>query len=150
PRCPAGSENNGRSATRCVPRLKRHVLQHSFLEVYRMPDYCGSECTVVHVLRDQLSKDPVRIWIVTEEDKYSVADMDGRSSTLARSLSGLGVSADDTVLVMLPNCIEFIDCWLALAKLRAIQVPVNTAYFGMMLEHLVRDSGATRIVVHAS
>ncbi|CAM5601438.1 amino acid adenylation domain-containing protein [Aquamicrobium terrae] len=113
-----------------------------------MADYYGSECTVVHVLRDQLSKDPDRIWIVTEGDRHSVADMDRRSSTLAGSLSELGVSAGDTVLVMLPNCIEFIDCWLALAKLRAIQVPVNTAYFGAMLEHLVRDSGATRIVVH--
>lgn len=115
-----------------------------------MADYHGSECTVVHVLRDQLSKDPDRVWIVTENDSYSVADMDRRSTTLAGSLSGLGVSAGDTVLVMLPNCIEFIDCWLALAKLSAIQVPVNTAYFGAMLEHLVRDSGATRIVVHES
>lgn len=115
-----------------------------------MADYYGSECNVVHVLRDQLSKDPQRVWIVTEESRFSVADMDRRSSVLARGLSGLGVSAGDTVLVMLPNCIEFIDCWLALAKLRAIQVPVNTAYFGAMLEHLVRDSGATRIIVHES
>lgn len=115
-----------------------------------MADYSGSECTVVHVLRDQRSRDPDRIWIVTEGDRYSVAGMDGRSSRLARGLARLGVAASDTVLVMLPNCIEFIDCWLALAKLRAIQVPVNTAYFGAMLEHLVRDSGATRMIVHAS
>lgn len=115
-----------------------------------MADYNGSECTVVHVLRDQLSKDQDRIWIVTEHGRYSVADMDRRSSRLAGSLSQLGVSAGSTVLVMLPNCVEFIDCWLALAKLKAIQVPVNTAYFGAMLEHLVRDSGATRIVVHDS
>ena len=115
-----------------------------------MADYRGSECTVVNVLRDQVSRDPDRVWIVTEEESYSVARMDARSSTLARGLSGLGVAAGDTVLVMLPNCIEFIDCWLALAKLRAVQVPVNTAYFGAMLEHLVRDSRATRIVVHAS
>lgn len=115
-----------------------------------MADYHGSECTVVNVLRDQVSKDPDRVWIVTEDERYSVARMDARSSALARGLSGLGVAAGDTVLVMLPNCIEFIDCWLALARLRAIQVPVNTAYFGAMLEHLVRDSRATRIVVHES
>ena len=58
-----------------------------------MADYYGSECTVVHVLRDQRSKDPDRIWIVTEDGRYSVADMDRRSSTLARGLSQLGVSA---------------------------------------------------------
>jgi non-ribosomal peptide synthetase component E (peptide arylation enzyme) len=48
-----------------------------------MADYHGSECTVVHVLRDQLSKDPDRVWIVTENDSYSVADMDRRSTRLA-------------------------------------------------------------------
>ncbi len=36
-----------------------------------MADYYGSECTVVHVLRDQLSIDPDRIWIKTEGDSYS-------------------------------------------------------------------------------
>jgi len=98
-----------------------------------MADYYGSECTVVHVLRDQLSIDPDRIWIKTEGDSYSWQTWLA-SSMLAGSLSGIGVSAGDAVLVMLPNCIEFIDCWLALAKLQAIQVPVNTAYFGAMLE----------------
>jgi|SRR5690554_911575 len=114
-----------------------------------MADYYGLNRTVVHVLRDQVSKNPERTWITTEDYKYSVLEMDKRSSIVARNLSRIGVSPSDTVLVMLPNGIEFIDCWLALAKLKAIQVPVNTAYFGAMLEHLIQDSGATRIIIHA-
>jgi crotonobetaine/carnitine-CoA ligase len=105
--------------------------------------------TVVHVLRDKLAADPDNGWIIMEGRTFTVSDMDGRSERLADGLESLGVRAGMPVLVMLPNGIEFIDCWLALAKVRAIQVPVNTAYFGVMLEHMLRDSGASHIVVHA-
>ena len=106
--------------------------------------------TVVHILREQMAADSGRAWIVTEDKTYSVSDMDERSERLAGGLARAGVETTDPVLVMLPNGIEFIDCWLALAKLRAIQVPVNTSYFGAMLQHMLRDSGASHIVVHAN
>lgn len=105
--------------------------------------------TVVHVLQDRLAADPDNGWIILEGKTFTVSEMDGRSGRLAGGLESVGVRAQAPVLVMLPNGIEFIDCWLALAKLGAIQVPVNTAYFGVMLEHMLRDSGAGHIVVHA-
>lgn len=106
--------------------------------------------TVVHVLKERLAADPGNSWIILEGKTFTVADMDERSDRLAGGLERVGVRAEAPVLVMLPNGVEFIDCWLALAKLRAIQVPVNTAYFGVMLEHMLRDSGAGHIVVHAA
>src|SRR5690606_12828304 len=49
----------------------------------------------------------------------------------------------------LPNTVDFIVGWLAIAKLRAVQVPVNTAYQGAMLSHVINDSGARTIIIDA-
>lgn len=114
-----------------------------------MPDYFGHDRTAVHVLRHQVQQDPNRVWLLEGERRLTVREMDARSDVVARGLAAVGVVAGSPVLVMLPNGIEFIECWLALAKLHAIQVPVNTAYFGQMLLHIVRDSSAKHIVIHA-
>lgn len=114
-----------------------------------MPDYFGPDRTAVHVLRHQVQEDPDRVWLREGEQPFTVREMDARSDIVARGLAAAGVAAGSPVLVMLPNEIEFIECWLALAKLHAIQVPVNTAYFGQMLLHIVRDSGAHHIIIHA-
>src|ERR1044072_5163005 len=112
-----------------------------------MTDATKSQRTVVHLLQERLAADPNHAWIVMEHRTYTVSEMDGRSEALANGLARFGVEDASPVLIMLPNGIEFIDCWLPLAKLRAIQVPVNTSYFGAMLEHMLRDSGSVHIVV---
>ncbi len=62
------------------------------------------------------------------------------------ALTSLGVRAGDSVAVMLPTSIDEQCTWIACGWLRALQVPLNTAYRGPMLRHLLADSGA-RIVV---
>jgi len=49
--------------------------------------------------------------------------------------------------VMLDNSIEFVDVWLGLALIGAVQVPVNTEYLGEILRHQVKNSGATLMIV---
>lgn len=60
-----------------------------------------------------------------------------------------GVGPGQTVLLMLPNCFEAIEAWLGLAWLRAVEVPVNTAYRGSMLRHVIENSGAGILLVDA-
>jgi len=48
---------------------------------------------------------------------------------------------------MLDNTIEFVDAWLGLALIGAIQVPVNTEYVGEILRHQVKDSGAWLMLI---
>jgi crotonobetaine/carnitine-CoA ligase len=76
--------------------------------------------------------------------------MDDRSSRLAKGLDGLGIGASDTVLVMLPDTVDFVLIWCALSKLGAIEVPVNIHYRGNLFTYLVNDSMAQTMVVDAS
>lgn len=90
---------------------------------------------------------PDRKWIVTRERSATFSEMDSLSDGLAHGLSALGVSHGDTVLAMLPNTIDFVAVFCALGKMGALQVPVNTAYKGGILRHLVNDSSAKVMIV---
>ena len=48
---------------------------------------------------------------------------------------------------MLASGADFVVTWFAASRLGAVQVPVNTAYRGMLLEHVVATSGARVAVV---
>src|ERR1700722_15934541 len=55
-------------------------------------------------------------------------------------LAGLGVKPGDRVATMLPTSADEHCLWLACGWLRALQVPVNPAYRGHLLRHVLTDS----------
>ncbi len=105
------------------------------------------EQTLPRVLRRRAECHGDKAWIVTGARSVSYGEMDRQSDRLARGLASLGIAAGDTVLIMLPNAAEIILVWCALAKLGAIEVPVNTHLRGAVLAHVINNSGATTLVV---
>ena len=67
----------------------------------------------------------------------------------AIGLQALGVKQDDKVLSWLPNGPDAIRAWFGLNWLGAVYVPINLAYKGRLLEHVVENSDAKLIVAHA-
>lgn len=80
---------------------------------------------------------------------HTYADVHERALTWAGALAGAGISANDTVVTMLPPCSEAICAWIGISWLRALEVSVNTGYRGRMLEYVLADSRATTAIVHA-
>ncbi len=68
------------------------------------------------------------------------ASLHNDSDQLARSLASFGVVPGDRVMVMLKNRIEFMLAMIAIMKLGAIFVPVNTELKGAFLEHQMRNA----------
>ena len=66
---------------------------------------------------------------------------------IAHALAALGVGHGDRVATLLENRAEQVISFFAALKLGAIQVPINTAYKGEFLRHLLADSGAKVFVV---
>ncbi len=106
------------------------------------------ERTLATVLSKRVARHGDRPWVVTEGVSHSYREIDRRSNRLARGLARFGVEAGETVLVMLPDGIEIILAWCALAKLGAIEVPVNTHLRGNVLRHLLNDAAASVMIVH--
>lgn len=68
----------------------------------------------------------------------------------AYGLQELGVEQGDHVLVWMPNCREQIRIFFAINYIGAVYVPINTAYKGGLLEHVVNISDAKLAIVDAS
>ncbi|MDB5875613.1 MAG: putative fatty-acid--CoA ligase [Ramlibacter sp.] len=91
------------------------------------------------------SGDKVALTIVGENLTY--ADLVSRSTSVARGLIELGIGRGDVVAVLTENCADQVLIQFATARLRAIEVMLNTAYKGDFLSHQLRVSGAKVIVV---
>jgi crotonobetaine/carnitine-CoA ligase len=66
----------------------------------------------------------------------------------AGALRDLGVREGDLVGMWLPTGRAAVRLWWAVNWLGAVLVPINTAYRGPLLEHVLRDSGVTLLVAH--
>jgi crotonobetaine/carnitine-CoA ligase len=92
-------------------------------------------------------------------DRLFLAHVDGPTMTYAQlheaalrwagALQRQGIVAGDRVIVMLPPSFDAITAWLGIAWLRAIEVPVHTAYRAAMLEYTVNNAGASTAIVGA-
>lgn len=112
-----------------------------------MRRYRGAERTLATILREKGETCADKWFVVTDERRTTYRELDEASNRLARGAADLGIRANETVLVMMPNTLDFISIWCALAKVGAIEVPVNTAYRGNILAHIINDSRATTLIV---
>ena len=110
-------------------------------------DWRGNEQdTVTGALRQAVASRPDHPFLQMPDGKLTYAQFDRRSNALARGLQARGVKAGDTVTTVLDNNLDCVLFWFATNKLGAVWVPVNTAYKGEFLRHLVVDSAAAIVV----
>lgn len=84
------------------------------------------------------------------ERKLSYEDSASAVARFARGLQALGVAKGDRVALLMPNSIEFVLAWFAIARLGAIEVPINTAYKGDLLTYVLENSGSSHLIVDSS
>ena len=106
----------------------------------------GARDTVIDALDRAVAAHPDRVLLDFSGELYTYAEVDRLSNAMAHSLADLGVKRGDTVVSMLDNNIDAIISWLAVNKLRAVSVPINTALRGMFLQHQIADAGAEIVV----
>ena len=107
-----------------------------------------AEQALHQVLAKRVAQFGDKPWIVAGERSLSYREIDALSNRVARGIAGLGPAPGETVLFMLPDTIELILSWCGLAKLGAIEVPVNTHLRGNVLAHIINDSRARWMIVH--
>jgi carnitine-CoA ligase len=106
--------------------------------------------TLVAALRRAARTWPERVaWTFDPGRQFTFAEVERLSAGYARALHDRGVRAGDRIAVMLTNRPAFPLTWLALARLGAVMVPVNTKYQSADAEHVLRACRATGIVAGA-
>lgn len=107
------------------------------------------DCTLGRLLERRAAERPDHPFLVDGDETWTYARTAERVARVAAGLRALGVGPGDAVLLMLPNGADLVALWLACARIGAVEVPVNTAYRGLLLEHVVANSGARVAVVDA-
>ncbi|MFN9895576.1 MAG: AMP-binding protein, partial [Acidobacteriota bacterium] len=81
--------------------------------------------------------------------EYTFGEMDDRASRMAALLVSRGLAAGDRLCVYLPNCLEFIDLFVAATRLGVIFVPVNVLYRDREIRHIVTDADPVALITTA-
>ncbi len=93
------------------------------------------------------ARSPHQVGVVDELGELTWGELHRRSNSLARALAERGVREGDAVAVMCRNHRGFIDASIAVAKLGADLLYLNTAFAGPQLVDVL-EREAPRLVVH--
>ncbi len=98
------------------------------------------------VMARALKDHPDKLAVRDPERALSYRALNEEALRLAGGFAALGVARQDRVLVMLDNHLDFVACWIGLGLAARVEVPVNTAYLGAILTHVVNNCGAKVMV----
>ncbi|MEJ2098794.1 MAG: AMP-binding protein [Desulfobacterales bacterium] len=82
-----------------------------------------------------------------KDETVTYRQLDERSNQFANGLSDLGIKKDDKVAIMMKNHPDFIYTWFGAVKLGAVEVPINTAYKGDLLRHIINNSDSKILII---
>lgn len=111
-----------------------------------------SEATVLpNVLRERARERPDAVFLrdLGRGVVLTYSGFDAEVSAWASRLAGLGVRSGEAVVTVLPSCLDTVSVWIAAARIGAVLVPLNAAYQGNLLAHMIGNAAAPVVVTCA-
>ena len=103
--------------------------------------------SLTHLLEESFQKNAASPFAVCMESWMSYGELDHLSAALGSWLHSKGLEPDARVAIMLPNIPQFPVTMAAVLRAGYTCVNVNPLYTARELQHQLKDSGATVIVV---
>jgi crotonobetaine/carnitine-CoA ligase len=103
-----------------------------------IPAFCDQgDWTLASVLRHHALRRPEAVFLDLPEENltFTYAESLAQAESVADGLAQSGALTGDRVLIMAANSSQFLRTWLGTGVGGTIEVPINTAYEGMFLEH---------------
>ncbi|MBI2769353.1 MAG: AMP-binding protein [Burkholderiales bacterium] len=103
--------------------------------------------SLTHLLEESFRKNAAKPFSVCMEKWMSYGQLDDLSASLGAWLQAQGLEPGARVAIMLPNIPQFAVTMAAILRAGYTCVNVNPLYTARELEHQLKDSGATAIVI---
>jgi long-chain acyl-CoA synthetase len=103
--------------------------------------------SLTHLLEESFRKNALRPFSVCMERWMSYRQLDDQSRALGAWLQALGLEPGARVALMLPNVPQFAVAMAAVLRAGYTCVNVNPLYTARELEHQLKDSGASAIII---
>ena len=120
-------------------RTRRALVQGRIQPVSRVRrmGFIADDVTLRALLERRAARDPHRVYLVHGGRSLTFSELDAAVNRLANGLAKCGIGKGTRVAVMLDNHPELVCLFFALAKLGALQIPVNTRLKGDPLAYLL-------------
>jgi acyl-CoA synthetase (AMP-forming)/AMP-acid ligase II len=92
------------------------------------------------------ARDPDRLAVVDERESVTYLDIDRRSTAVAHALRERGVYAGDAVALLARNSAAFVVAQVAISKVGADALYLNTGFAGPQLGDVLLTEGATAVI----
>ncbi len=108
--------------------------------------------TLPRVLDEQARAHPDRVFLELPSAgaRFTYAETRDAARRIGRAFTTAGGRLGDRVVIMAPNCAEYVLAWFGLACAGMVEVPLNTAYEGAFLHHQVRTTAPKFAIVDAA
>ena len=103
--------------------------------------------SIKQLIELSFSQFPQRTAYIQMEQRYSYAQLDHYSAQFATWLQQRGLRKGDRIAIMLPNVVQYPLVMFGALRAGLTVVNTNPLYTASELEHQLRDSGATALVV---
>src|SRR3954466_13493455 len=104
--------------------------------------------TIPELVRSSATRFGDRTYLVANGERLTYRDVDERTSALAKGLLAEGIGKGSRVGILMSNSADFVVAALALARVGAIFVPVNTFSQTPALGWLLRHADVTHLFAH--
>lgn len=91
---------------------------------------------------------PNHLAIVFEDQRFTFAEFNLRVNRIANALSAEGIRKGDKIATILPNCLEQLELYHAVAKIGAVIVPLSPMLRGTGLSRLINDSDSEMVITN--
>ncbi len=100
------------------------------------------------MLEVNAKKYPQAVCLMDATRSFTFPQSEQRARRLANALLGLGLQKGDKISVLLENCIEFVEIYLAAAKAGLVVNPINFRLVGPEIQYIVDHAESRAFVVH--
>jgi crotonobetaine/carnitine-CoA ligase len=126
-------------------RLGNAVDEHRNLRDDKRPMI--PENVVGKLVRKKALSQKDRVFLHFKDETVTYQQLDETSNRFANGLEALGITKNDKIAIMMKNHPVFLYTWFGSAKLGAVEVPINTAYKGDLLKHVINNSDSKILII---
>jgi surfactin family lipopeptide synthetase A len=108
------------------------------------------EQTLHHLFEQQVEKTPEQVAVVSEEIELTYQQLNERANQLAHLLQNLGVKSGEFVGIFQQRNPEFLTAILAILKVGAVYVPMDSSYPPARIQYMLSQSEVRVVITNSA
>ena len=104
--------------------------------------------TVIDLFEEQVQQNPDNIAICDKTHKLTYSQLNNIANKIAQNYISKGIVSGDKICIFLDNSIELVASILAILKLGACYIPIDTAYPDERIQYILENSSAKYIITN--